>query len=88
VTDTALAPAASDAADRSARRLARFLTFAGVSHFVVPGFYEAIVPRWIGHEKAVVRWSGVVEIDVRLGVQAHPLTHSRVLGVHRAASAA
>ena len=62
MTDTAPAPATSDAADRSARRLARFLTFAGVSHFVVPGFYEAIVPRWIGHEKALVRWSGVVEI--------------------------
>ena len=57
------APFASpEAADRSARRLARFLIGAGVSHFLVPRFYEQIVPRWVGHEEAVVRWSGVVEI--------------------------
>jgi uncharacterized membrane protein len=35
---------------------------AGVMHFVAPGFYEKIVPRWIGHEKAVVAWSGVAEL--------------------------
>ena len=28
----------------------------------MPRFYEQIVPRWVGHEEAVVRWSGVVEI--------------------------
>ena len=50
------------AANRSARRLAGFLAFAGVSHFLVPKFYEKIVPSWIGHEKVVVQWSGVVEI--------------------------
>ena len=31
-------------------------------HFVAPKFYEAIVPSWVGHEKAVVRWSGVAEV--------------------------
>ena len=31
-------------------------------HFAVPKFYEKIVPSWIGHEKAVVQWSGVAEI--------------------------
>lgn len=30
-------------------------------HFLVPGVYEKIVPRWLGHEQAVVRWSGVAE---------------------------
>jgi uncharacterized membrane protein len=35
---------------------------AGVMHFVTPGFYERIVPKWIGHEKAVVAWSGVAEV--------------------------
>ena len=49
---------------RSSRALAGFLVFAGVTHFVVPGFYRQIVPRWIGHEKGVVAWSGVAEILV------------------------
>ncbi|CAN5586912.1 membrane protein [soil metagenome] len=48
--------------DRSRVALAAFMAGAGVAHFVVPGFYERIVPRWIGHEKAVVAWSGVAEV--------------------------
>jgi uncharacterized membrane protein len=35
---------------------------AGVSHFIVPQFYERIVPKWFGHERSAVRWSGVGEI--------------------------
>jgi uncharacterized membrane protein len=35
---------------------------AGVLHFAAPDFYERIVPKWIGHEKAVVAWSGVAEV--------------------------
>ena len=35
---------------------------AGVLHFVAPDFYERIVPKWIGHERAVVAWSGVAEV--------------------------
>ena len=35
------------------------------SHFVVPGFYERIVPKWFGHERSTVRWSGVAEICSR-----------------------
>ena len=31
-------------------------------HFVKPEFFEAIVPTWIGHEKATVAVSGVAEI--------------------------
>ncbi len=48
--------------ERSRLGLAAFMTGAGVTHFVVPGFYERIVPRWIGHEKAVVRYSGIAEL--------------------------
>ena len=48
--------------DRSRLGLAAFMAGAGVMHFVVPRFYEQIVPRWIGHEKQVVAWSGVAEI--------------------------
>lgn len=35
---------------------------AGITHFVAPRFYERIVPRWLGHEATVVRWSGVAEL--------------------------
>jgi len=35
---------------------------AGIAHFVVPGFYERIVPGWAGDPKRVVWWSGWAEI--------------------------
>ena len=38
------------------------MTGAGVLHFAIPGFYERIVPKWLGHERAVVQWSGVAEL--------------------------
>jgi len=49
---------------RSSLALAGFLVSAGIMHFVVPGFFRSVVPRWIGHEKGVVAWSGVAEILV------------------------
>lgn len=59
-------PVAADpetsAVERSRLGLAAFMVVAGVMHFVVPSFYRRIVPRWIGHERAVVAWSGVAEI--------------------------
>lgn len=48
--------------DRSRLALAAFVGGAGITHFVVPSFYEKIVPQWIGHEQAVARWSGVAEL--------------------------
>ncbi len=47
---------------RSRYALAAFMIGAGITHFVAPGFYERIVPKWFGHEKAAVRWSGVAEV--------------------------
>ncbi len=41
---------------------AAFMAGAGITHFVAPDFYARVVPRWIGHEKQVVAWSGVAEI--------------------------
>jgi len=35
---------------------------AGALHFVVPGFYERIVPRWLGSPRAWVYGSGVAEV--------------------------
>ncbi len=48
--------------ERSRYGLAAFMTGAGLMHFVAPRFYEAIVPSWVGHERAVVRWSGIAEV--------------------------
>ena len=64
---------ASSGAPRSSLALAAVLVSAGVMHFVVPGVFRQIVPRWIGHEKAVVAWSGVAEILVG-GLVALPRT--------------
>ena len=41
---------------------AALMASAGVLHFVIPKPYESIVPRWIGHERAVVYSSGVLEL--------------------------
>ncbi len=49
------------------------MTAAGVSHFAAPKFYERIVPKWVGHEEAVVRWSGAAEV-VCGGLVAVPRT--------------
>jgi len=48
--------------DRSRIALAIFMAVAGTAHFVIPSFYERIIPKWIGHERALVQWSGVAEI--------------------------
>lgn len=48
--------------DRSRYGLAAFMAGAGVLHFAVPQFYERIVPKWLGHDRAVVQWSGVAEL--------------------------
>lgn len=47
---------------RSRYALAAFMAGAGLTHFVAPGFYERIVPKWFGHEQAAVRWSGAAEL--------------------------
>jgi uncharacterized membrane protein len=48
--------------DRSRLALAAFVGVAGIAHFLVPSFYERIIPKFIGHERAVVQWSGVAEL--------------------------
>lgn len=42
--------------------LAAFMLGAGIMHFVVPGRYEKIVPRWLGDPRKVVLASGVAEL--------------------------
>jgi uncharacterized membrane protein len=49
--------------DRSARRLAAVMAIAGIAHFVVPGFFERIIPHPLQrHDKALVALSGVAEL--------------------------
>lgn len=42
--------------------LAALVAGSGVAHFVVPGFYERIVPRWLASPRLVVQASGAAEI--------------------------
>lgn len=52
----------SEPGRRARLGLALFMIGAGVMHFVVPGFYEKIVPRWLGDARRVVLASGVAEL--------------------------
>jgi uncharacterized membrane protein len=54
--------AVTTGAERSRLALAGFMTVAGIMHFVVPRFYERIVPAWAGDAKRAVVWSGWAEI--------------------------
>lgn len=38
------------------------LVGAGILHFVVPSFYEKIVPRVFGHARGIVYLSGLAEL--------------------------
>jgi uncharacterized membrane protein len=52
----------NDAARRSRLGLAAIMVGSGVLHFLVPGLYARIVPRWLGDRKRVVLASGVAEL--------------------------
>ena len=61
----------------SARLLGGFLLGAGASHFVVPGFFDQIVPHALpGPARAWTYASGVAEAAVGLAV-LRPSTRSR-----------
>jgi uncharacterized membrane protein len=47
---------------RSQKGLTAFFSFAGAMHFVVPRFYEAIMPPSLPRHKEVVVISGIAEI--------------------------
>ena len=52
-------------ADRLAVLLAAFLGFAGVMHFVSPGFFNDIVPPWLPPNELFWTWaSGAAELVV------------------------
>jgi uncharacterized membrane protein len=59
--------------ERSARGLALFLATAGTSHFVVPNFYDDIVPRALpGPARFWTQLSGAAELAVAATVAIKP----------------
>ncbi len=49
--------------DRSRQVLAGLMAGAGVTHFVAPGFFDALMPDWVpGPARAWTYGSGVVEL--------------------------
>lgn len=55
-------PAADPVEDRARLRFAVSMLGIGVLHFVAPGFFVKIVPRWFPWAKPAVFWSGVAEV--------------------------
>ena len=50
------------------RVIALIFVVSGVSHFVIPGAFESIVPKWVPDAHAAVWWSGVAEIAGAVGL--------------------
>lgn len=71
---------------RGTRALAVIFGVSGVAHLVVPRVYEAIVPRWVPQQRAVVYASGVAELAAAAGLAGArawggPLAFATLLGV-------
>ena len=62
VTDRLVDPDSDPALERSRLRFAAGLAVMGVLHFVVPGPFRRIVPRWFPWRSGAVLWSGVAEL--------------------------
>ena len=60
--DPSAAPAPDGSVERRARILAGALVVMGVLHFVVPGAFDRIVPRVLGHPRKWTYLSGVAEL--------------------------
>lgn len=68
-------PTRRPARDRQAPALglAALLTITGVTHFVVPRFYDAIIPGWLpGAPRAWTLASGVAELACALALSRAP----------------
>ncbi len=55
---------------RGTRALAAIFLLIGVTHFIRPGLFEAIVPRWVPRPRLAVYLSGVVELACGAGLLA------------------
>jgi uncharacterized membrane protein len=55
-------PMADPVEDRSRKRFAAMMVGIGLLHFVLPGPFERIIPRWFPWRREAVLWSGVAEV--------------------------
>jgi uncharacterized membrane protein len=55
-------PTLDPARDRERLRFSLSMLGVGVAHFVAPGFFLKIVPRWFPWPREAVMWSGVAEV--------------------------
>jgi len=62
VIDRLSDPLADPVMDRSRLRFAAMMMTAGLLHFVMPGPFRKIVPRWFPWPEQAVLWSGVAEV--------------------------
>lgn len=53
---------------RSLVPVAAFFAIAGVLHFVVPAFFERIVPPWVPNARLAVQLSGIAEVAGAVGL--------------------
>ncbi len=58
----------SSGATRTVRVLALVFGVAGVTHFLVPSLFEAIVPPWVPNATLAVQVSGIAEIAGAAGL--------------------
>lgn len=56
------APGPVTAPGRSPVGLAALLVVMGLLHFIMPGPFERLVPRWLGHARLWVALSGAAEV--------------------------
>ncbi len=79
-------PASPGGPSRTIKGMAAVFAVAGVGHFVCPGLFEAIVPRWVPRPRAVVYASGFAELACAAGLVtearwAGPLSATLLLAV-------
>ena len=48
--------------------MAIMYVFAGLTHFVKPKIYMRVMPEYLPNHKALVFWSGIAEIVLRIGL--------------------
>ncbi len=60
---------------------ALFFVAAGIGHFVMPGFYLAMMPAWVPAHLAMVQVSGVAEIAGGVGLLIPRLRRAAGLGL-------
>ncbi|MFC0605260.1 DoxX family protein [Winogradskyella pulchriflava] len=61
--------------------MAGLYILAGIMHFVKPEMYMRIIPKYLPDHKALVLWSGVVEILLGIGLCIPELKAIAIFGI-------